>query len=158
MDHFLYRTIVLSLTALLVMVFTQATSHSVQAVQNAGKYEIPQAICIYNEKKYYLTPHMYNNGYESIRIDYPDLPDDHPPKMIIEKGNTLTMEFAKEPTRVDALLVDYDSDVTETYPLKKIGDNKFQITEPGIKNLEVIGTFPNNQRVSYTTLINVEDK
>ena len=49
--------------------------------------------------------------------------------MTIGQGEQLTMELdgIKQPTDIQALLVDYDADITETYPLKKIDDNKFEI-------------------------------
>jgi hypothetical protein len=127
--------------------------------QNYGEPEIPQANCIYSGQKYYLTPHIYNDGEESSTIDFPDLPDNHMPKMIIKEGDELTMEFdGKKPINVEALLVDYDADITETYPLEKIDENTFKATEAGIKTLEVIATFPGNEHVSYTTLVDVEDE
>jgi hypothetical protein len=54
-------------------------------------------------------------------------------------------------------LVDYDADITETYPLEKVDENTFEATETGMKTLEVIATFPGNERISYTTLIDVKD-
>jgi hypothetical protein len=127
--------------------------------QNYGEPEIPQAICLYSDQKYYLTPHIYNDGEKSSTIDFPDLPDDHMPQMIVRAGDELTMEFdGKKPVNVEALLVDYDADTTETYPLEKIDENTFRATDAGIKTLEVIATFPDNEHVSYTTLVDVEDE
>jgi hypothetical protein len=59
---------------------------------------------------------------------------------------------------LNALVVDYDADVTETYPLKKINDNAFEVTETGIKTLEAVATFADDTQVSYTLLVDVEDK
>ena len=68
------------------------------------------------------------------------------------------MEFdGKKPVEIQALLVDYDADVTETYPLEKVNENTFEVNEAGIKTLEVIATFPDNQHISYTTLVDVMD-
>ena len=50
----------------------------------------------------------------------------------------------------------HDADITETYQLKKIDDNKFEITQSGIKTLEVIASFPDNEHVSYTMLVDVK--
>jgi hypothetical protein len=152
------RNNVLILTAigLLATIFTQVVYYPVQAI-GQEEQDIPKAMCIYNDKEYSLTPHIFSDGEKSITINFPDLPDNNAPQMIIEKGQTLTMEFDKEPTQVDALLVDYEADVTETSPLKKIDENKFEVTQTGIKTLEVIGIFPDNQRISYTALIDVKD-
>jgi hypothetical protein len=153
------RNNVLILTAmgLVATIFTQAVYYPVQAQEEQEEQDIPKVMSIYNDKEYSLTPHIFSDGEKSITINFPDLPDDNAPQMIIEKGQTLTMEFDKEPTQVDAFLVDYEADVTETSPLKKIDENKFEVTQTGIKTLEVIGTFPDNQRISYTTLIDVKD-
>ena len=122
------------------------------------KPKIPQATCSYAGQKYYLTPHIFNDGEKSSRIDFPELPDDHMPKMIVKEGEELTMEFeGNNPTEVQALLVDYDADITETYPLEKVDDNTFKAQETGVKTLEVIATFPDDTHVSYTTLIDVQD-
>ena len=76
--------------------------------------------------------------------------------MIVKKGGELTMEFDKNPVETQVFLVDYDAD-TETYPLGKVDENTFEATEGGIKTLEVIATFPANERISYTTLVDVRD-
>ena len=68
------------------------------------------------------------------------------------------MEFDGEnPTEVQALLVDYDADIVETYPLEKVDENTFEAKETGVKTLEVIATFPDGQHISYTTLIDVQE-
>ena len=58
--------------------------------QNYGEPEIPQATCLYSDQKYYLTPHIYNDGEKSSTIDFPDLPDDHMPEMIVKSGDDLS--------------------------------------------------------------------
>lgn len=150
--------IALSLTT---AIFTQAFYSPIQIIaqEGVGQLDIPQAICIYKDKEYSLTPHIFDDGEGSDRISYPRLPDDYAPQMTIQQGEELTMEFEgdKQPSEIQALLVDYDADITETYPLKKIDDNKFEVAQPGIKTLEVIGTFPGNEHVSYTMLVDVKD-
>jgi hypothetical protein len=109
--------------------------------------------------KYPLTPHIFNDGEQSSRISFRQMPDDYSPQMTIQQGEELTMGFDgdKQPTEIQALLVDYEADITETYPIKKIDDSKFEIAQPGIKTLEVIATFPGNEHISYTMLIDVKD-
>jgi hypothetical protein len=46
------------------------------------KPKMPQATCNYAGQKYYLTPHIFNDGEKSSRIDFPELPDDHMPKIL----------------------------------------------------------------------------
>jgi hypothetical protein len=145
----------------IMTIATQSSYSSVQSLaqEDSGEPEIPQAICNYAGQKYYLTPHIYNDGERSSRMDFPDLPDDYVPQMIVKKGDKLTMEFEgdKQPAEIQVILVDYDADITETYPLEKVDENTFEATETGMKTLEVIATFPGNERISYTTLIDVKD-
>lgn len=129
--------------------------------QEEGNQEpdIPKAMCIYKDQEYSLTPHVFNDGEKSSRIDFPELPDNYAPQMTVQQGEQLTMKFDgnKQPNEIQALLVDYDADVTETYPLEKIDDNKFVVNQPGIKTLEVIGSFPDGEHISYTTLVDVKE-
>jgi hypothetical protein len=155
MANYTNKALILVTIALSATILTQIMYNPVQAQEEEP--EIPKAMCVYNDKEYSLTPHIFTDGEKSTTINYPDLPDDNPPQMIIEKGETLTMEFDKEPMQVDALLVDYEADIADTYPLEKIDENKFEVTQTGIKTLEVIATFPDNQRISYTTLIDVKE-
>ena len=110
--------------------FTLVTYNPIQTIaqEEDGEPSIPQAMCNYKGYEYSLTPHIYNDGEKSSRIAFPHLPDDYAPEMTIVQGEKLTMEFdgIKQPAEIQALLVDYDADITETYPLKKIDDNKLR--------------------------------
>jgi hypothetical protein len=82
-------------------------------VQEDGREpQVPQAICNYAGQKYYLTPHIYNDGEKPSRMNFLCLPKDHVPQMIVKKGDDITMEFNdKKPVEIQALLVDYDADI-----------------------------------------------
>ncbi|MDQ3840120.1 MAG: hypothetical protein M3297_12730 [Thermoproteota archaeon] len=157
-----YRMKIVSAMILLVtMAFTAYALQSPAQVAGQADTEepkIPRATCNYAGQEYSLTPHIFNDGEKSRRIDFPNLPDDHAPNMIVKEGEELTMEFhGEKPVEVQALLVDYDADITKTYPLEKVDDNMFEARETGIKTLEVIATFLDGQHISYTTLIDVQD-
>jgi hypothetical protein len=142
-------------------IFTQAIYSPILAIaqeEENGEPDIPQAICIYKDQEYSLTPHIFNDGEKSSRIAFPQLPDDYAPQMTIQQGEELTMKFRgdKQPAEIQAVLVDYDADITETYPLKKVDANKFEMTQTGIKTLEVIATFPDDEHISYTMLVDVK--
>jgi hypothetical protein len=142
-------------------IFTQAIYSPILAIAQEEENvepDIPQAICIYKDQEYSLTPHIFNDGEKSSRIAFPQLPDDYAPQMTIQQGEELTMEFGgdKQPAEIQAVLVDYDADITETYPLKKVDANKFEMTQTGIKTLEVIATFPDDEHISYTMLVDVK--
>src|SRR5919109_2672165 len=142
-------------------IFTQAIYSPILAIaqeEENGEPDIPQAICIYKDQEYFLTPHIFNDGEKSSRIAFPQLPDDYAPQIIIQQGEELKMKFKgdKQPAEIQAVLVDYDADVTETYPLKKIDTNKFEMTQTGIKTLEVIASFADGEQISYTMLVDVK--
>jgi hypothetical protein len=142
-------------------VFTQAIYSPIVGIaqeQETGQPDIPQAFCVYKDQKYSLIPHIFNDGKTSSRIAFPQMPDNYKPQMIMQQGEEITMEFDgdKQPTEIQALLVDYEADVTETYPLKKIDANKFQMTQTGIKTLEVIASFLDGEHISYTMLVDVK--
>jgi hypothetical protein len=117
-------------------IFTQAIYSPILAIaQENGEPDIPQAICIYKDQEYSLTPHIFNDGEKSSRIAFPQLPDDYAPQMTIQQGEELTMEFGGD---------------------KQVDANKFEMTQTGIKTLEVIATFPDDEHISYTMLVDVK--
>jgi hypothetical protein len=73
-------------------------------VQEDGREpQVPQAICNYAGQKYYLTPHIYNDGEKSSRMNFLYLPKYHVPQMIVKKGDEITMEFDdKKPMLISA--------------------------------------------------------
>ncbi len=149
--------IILSLALLFTIMISSQEANSTTEAQEVEP-DIPEAVCIYEEYEYSLTPHILNDGEKSSRVAFPHLPDNYEPEMTMKQGGELEMQFDsdKQPTEIQALLVDYESDVTETYPLEKINDSTFKVTQTGIKTLEVIGTFADNEHISYTMLIDVE--
>lgn len=154
-DYSINKTITLIIVALSATIATQ-TIHAVQAIDN--ETEIPEAKCIYGDHEYYMTPYTISTkGQNSKLIEFPELPDDYQPQMLMEEGKTVTMEFDQEPNQIESFLVDYEADDTTVYPLKKVDENTFQITQTGIKTLEVHATFPDNQQISYTLLVDVKD-
>src|SRR5215218_8328051 len=79
----------------IMTIATQSSYSSVQSLaqEDSGEPQVPQAICNYAGQKYYLTPHIYNDGEKSSRMNFLDLPKDHMPQMIVKKGGEITMEF-----------------------------------------------------------------
>ena len=59
------------------------------AQEEGGEPSIPQAMCIYKDQEYSLTPHIFNDGEKSTRIAFPHLPDDYVPEMTIMQGEQL---------------------------------------------------------------------
>lgn len=153
------RTVIPLVPFVAVMLWTLAAI-SIQTipVQAIEEQEIPLAKCIYNGQEYLMNAHIASEEQKLSRIDFPDLPDDHQAQMIVEEGRTVTIEFdGDKPSEINAYLVDYDADITETYPLKKINEDTFELTQTGIKTLEVIASFSGDTQVSYTLLVDVKD-
>ncbi len=137
-----------------VMVF----AISVQTISVHAIEDIPQVKCKYNGQEYLMNPHLIDEEQNISRVDFPELPDNYEPVMTIEGGETVSMEFdGDKPAELQAFLVDYDADVTETYPLNKINENTFEVTKTGIKTLEAVATFDDDTQVSYTLLVDVEE-
>ena len=90
-------SILVAIVLLVTMaIFTQAIYSPILAIaqeEENGEPDIPQAICIYKDQEYSLTPHIFNDGEKSSRIAFPQLPDDYAPQMTIQQGEELTMEF-----------------------------------------------------------------
>lgn len=119
---------------------------------------IPLASCIYNGQEYPMNAHIASEDQKLSRIDFPELPDNYQHQMIVEQGKTVTIEFdGDKPSEINAFLVDYDADITETYPLKKVSEDTFELTQAGIKTLEVIASFSDDTQISYTLLVDVKD-
>jgi hypothetical protein len=144
-----------------VMMWTSAAV-SIQTVpvqvQAIEEHEIPLASCIYDGHEYPMDAHIVNEEQTLNRIDFPNLPDNYEPQMVVQKGNTVTIEFKEDkPSKLNAYLIDYDADVTEAYPLKKINEDTFELNRTGIKTLEVVATLSNDMQVSYNLLVDVKD-
>jgi hypothetical protein len=118
---------------------------------------IAQVKVVYNNHKYDMSPFIFTQGGQLSKVLFPALPGDTDAKLIVQPGNTVSFEFSKEPTKIDAFITDYDGDIPSVYPLKKVGASAFQISGPlGIWEIEVHAVFPNNQYASFTTLANVQ--
>jgi hypothetical protein len=117
----------------------------------------PELTCIYQGREYStMTPFNVRDGQGAVQSGFPKLPDNIEPEMIVQDGRTITMEFEKNPTRVEAFLADYDADVAVRYPLEDVSENTFILTPEGTKTLEVRATFPDNLQVMYSTLVDVK--
>jgi hypothetical protein len=118
--------------------------------------QVAKVNSIYQGKEYStLTPFFMKDGQRSIELGFPKLPDNIQPEMTVEKGQTVTMKFEGNPSRVQAFLTDYDADVPVRYPLVEVSKNTFRVTPDGIKTLEVQVAFPGNKQIFYSTLVDV---
>jgi hypothetical protein len=112
---------------------------------------------VFNNHKYDMSPFIYIDGGQLNKVLFPAQPGDTNAQFTVQPGNTVSFEFSKQPTKIDAFITDYDGDIPSVHPLKKVGPSAFQISGPlGIWQIEVHAVFPNNQYTSFTTLANVQ--
>jgi hypothetical protein len=117
----------------------------------------PQAKLVFNNHKYDMSPFIFIDGGQLNKVLFPAQPGDTNAQFTVQPGNTVSFEFSKQPTKIDAFITDYDGDIPSVHPLKKVGPSAFQISGPlGIWQIEVHAVFPNNQYTSFTTLANVQ--
>ena len=127
------------------------------ATTSSGPISIAQAKVVYNNHKYAMSPFIFIQGGQLSKVLFPALPGDTNAKLTVRPGDTVSFEFSKQPTKIDAFITDYDGDIPSVYPLKKVDASAFQISGPlGIWEIEVHAIFPNNQYASFTTLANVQ--
>jgi hypothetical protein len=82
-----------------------------------------------------MNAHIASEDQEVSRMDFPNLQDNYQAVMIVEEGRTVTIEFDSiKPSEINALHVDYDVDVTETCPLKKVSEYACEMSQTGIKH------------------------
>jgi hypothetical protein len=148
----------ISLTAVMLgaVIATLISTQTIKLLSVEGQ-ELPLAKCLYKGQEYLMNAHIASENQKLDHIDFPDLPDDNLPQLVVQEGERIRVEFdGDKPTEIKALLVDYDADVTETYPLEKINEGTFELTQTGIKTLEVIATFADDLQASYTLLVDVK--
>jgi hypothetical protein len=117
----------------------------------------PQAKLVFNNHKYGMSPFIFTDRGQLNKVLFPAQPGDTNANLTVQPGNTVSFQFSKQPTKIDAFITDYDGDIPSVHPLKKVGPSAFQISGPlGIWQIEVHAIFPNNQYTSFTTLANVQ--
>jgi hypothetical protein len=121
---------------------------------------IPQATLIYDNNRYHMFPFAFVNNGQLNKIIFPGTPAEEATSnnsVRLQDGTRVSLQFSKQPIRIDAYIADYDGDLPALHSLKKTSLNSFKVE--GIKgtyDLEVHAFFPDNQYSSYTLLVNVE--
>ena len=117
----------------------------------------PQAKLVYNNQKYDMSPFIFIDGRQLNKVIFPPLPEDTNAQLTVQPGDTISFEFSKQPTKIDAFIIDYDGDIPSVHPLKEVGPSSFQISGAlGIWDIEIHAIFPNSQYMSFTALANVQ--
>jgi F5/8 type C domain len=129
---------------------------------------IPQAFMIYNGHVYGMSPFVFAEGGQSTKIQFPALPDTVMPEVTLQEGSTINFDLGSDavnkivPNQAYAYVIDYEGDVNSLFPLKKVGQNSFELSGiSGIKTLELHvllhGSNDNSnvKYVSFTKLVNI---
>jgi hypothetical protein len=124
----------------------------------------PQAFMIYNGHKHSMSPFVFAEGGNLTKIQFPLLPDTAMPELTLQEGSTISFDVGSVggtktvPNQVYAYAVDYEGDVNSLFPLKKVGQNTFELSgTSGIKTLELHVLLPdnNNKYISFTKLVDI---
>jgi hypothetical protein len=79
----------------------------------------------------------------------------------LKHGEKISLSYEKQPLTTKAYLIDYDTEnESEIYPIKQIDFSTFSIpnnSPVGLKTLEIRSFYDNNEQVTYTTSVFVED-
>jgi len=81
--------------------------------------------------------------------------------LTLKPGDKISLSYDKQPLTTKAYLIDYDTEnESEIYPIKQIDFSTFSIpnnSPVGLKSLEIRSFYDNNEQVTYTTSVFVED-
>jgi hypothetical protein len=128
----------------------------------AQSSELPKASLLYNGGISDLKPSLTVKDNLMKKIQVPE--DEHEFEFnsliyAINRGDKISFDFEEEPARVDAFLIDYETDYTTLWALEKLSTGEFTANtpSPGLYNLDVHAIYPDGEYVSYSKLVNVVD-
>ncbi len=128
----------------------------------AQSSELPKASLLYNGGISDLKPSLTVKDNLMKKIQVPE--DEHEFEFnsliyAINRGDKISIDFEEEPARVDAFLIDYETDYTTLWALEKSSTGEFTANtpSPGLYNLDVHAIYPDGEYVSYSKLVNVVD-
>jgi hypothetical protein len=142
-----------------LMAFTASAKNSDDKLSEVHS-SVPGIKMIYDNKAYDMSTFVLANNGEMKKITLPqgDPPDDGSnPPIPLKIGSTAHFQFDnKQPTKVNAYIIDMEAQPVELYAQRQIGPNDFQIVGPyGILNFEVHAFFPDGQYTSQYVLANI---
>ena len=158
---------------------TIGTDNNIKIIKNPEK-EVPSLVMNFGEKEVEMDPFMYsrinftnntkgsqlNESQDNIvtKIGAAKLHEtrsDSETSLTLKQGDKISLSYEKQPLTIKAYLVDYDTeDENEISPMKQIDLSTFSIpnnSPPGLKSLEVRSFYDNNEQITYTTSVFVEN-
>lgn len=129
---------------------------------SAAPDDIPKVSFNYNGGITDMTPILTVSDKIMTKLGQPEDEQNAEYKSLIyavNRGDDLSFNFDKEPSQVDAFLIDYETDYSTLWALAKTGSGEYsaKTPAPGFYNLEVHAIYPDGKYVSYSKLINVVD-
>jgi hypothetical protein len=82
---------------------------------------IPSVKMIYANHSYDMLPFIVLNEEGVKKLNFPHLPDQYKPEVVMASDKNFTFQFSKTPREINAFGIDYEADTTEVTPLTKTG-------------------------------------
>lgn len=149
-------------SAFIVFMISSALISASPVTVLAQPSELPKASLLYNGGISDLKPSLTVKDKLMTKIQAPE--DEHEFEFnsliyAINRGDTVSFDFEEEPSRVDAFLIDYETDYSTLWALEKSPTGEFTANtpSPGLYNLDVHAIYPDGEYVSYSKLVNVVD-
>jgi hypothetical protein len=118
---------------------------------------IPTVELSYQGRTYPMLPFVVVEGQDVKKLNFPQLPDDYQPVVKIPQGESFSLVFDSQPRDTNALVIDYDADVTAVSPVNKLGTDSFSVSSvTGPHTLEIRAVYPDDRYVTYTLLVDIE--
>jgi hypothetical protein len=154
---------------------------NIQIIKDPEK-EVPGLVMSSGEKEVEMDPFMYsqinfsNNKIKGTQVNESqdnivtkiepaklyETQSDIDTKLTLKHGDKISLSFEKQPLTIKAYLIDYDTeDESEIYPIKQIDFSTFSIpnnSPDGLKSLEIRSFYDNNEQITYTTSVFVENR
>jgi hypothetical protein len=153
---------VVIISAFIVFMISSALISVSPVTVLAQSSELPKASLLYNGGISDLKPSLTVKDNLMKKIQVPE--DEHEFEFnsliyAINRGDKISFDFEEEPARVDAFLIDYETDYTTLWALEKSPTGEFTANtpSPGLYNLDVHAIYPDGEYVSYSKLVNVVD-
>jgi hypothetical protein len=118
---------------------------------------IPTVELSYQGRTFPMLPFVVVEGQDVKKLNFPQLPDDYQPVVKIPQGESFSLVFDSQPRDTNALVIDYDADVTAVSPVNKLGTDTFSVSSvTGPHTLEIRAVYPDDRYVTYTLLVDIE--
>jgi hypothetical protein len=147
----------LTITTLILYMSGLDITPAMSATNNMNS-TIPSVKMIYANHSYDMLPFIVLNEEGVKKLNFPHLPDQYKPEVVMASDKNFTFQFSKTPREINAFGIDYEADTTEVTPLTKTGKNQFTFGNVhGILTLEVRSIYDDGSYVTYTCLVDIKN-